>query len=131
MKSRLPTPTWGAARPTPLAASLVSNMSAIRVRSSSSKTSTSAARRCSTGSPQIVIGKTVMSVKFLGCCRRLVVWRSAGDAAADDVAHDFVGAAEDGEQPGGEVGLGDRVFHDVTVAAVQLEAAVRDRFGPL
>src|SRR5512141_864775 len=129
MKSSLPTPTWGAARPTPLAASLVSNMSAIRVRSSSSKTSTSEARRCSTGSPQIVMGRTVMSADSSGA---LVAGfrRSAGDGAADDVAHDFVGAAEDGQQPGGEEGLRHGVFQDVPVAAVQLEASVGDGFGP-
>src|SRR6478609_2398639 len=60
MKTRRPTPIWGAARPTPFAATLVSYMSSTRVRRSSSNTVTRAAARCRTGSPVMTMGRTLM-----------------------------------------------------------------------
>ena len=56
VKTRSPTPIWGAARPAPGASSMVSVRSSTRRRSSLSKSTTSSARRRSTGSPNSRMG---------------------------------------------------------------------------
>ena len=78
VKMRSPTPTCGAASPTPRAASIVSNMSATSSRMPSSMTSTGSARRWSTGSPVMVMGRIVMWADSLRSPRDALPLRCAG-----------------------------------------------------
>src|SRR6478609_889386 len=74
---RSETPTCGAAKPTPGAASIVSNMSATNARISSVMSSTGDAGACRTGSPMMRIGRTATSLSLAICIGdygRNVVW---------------------------------------------------------
>src|SRR5690606_28462531 len=67
--TRFPTPTCGAASPTPSAAYIVSSMSSMSVRTSSSTTATGSARARNTGSPRIRISR--IAIEGLLLLRRL------------------------------------------------------------
>src|SRR6478735_7940274 len=89
---RRPTPTCGAARPTPGAASIVSNMSATSVRISSVMSSTGDAGACRTGSPMMRIGRTATSLSLaigIGDYGRNVVWMDDLGSVSDTLVGVF------------------------------------------